>query len=86
MYYSSDKQDKPDMIGKAFKSNLKEKDTAKKIKEEKKKEGNTAKNTKPKGGKDLTDEEISLLIDMLEEKHCLWDVFDKEYTKRMSKK
>ena len=86
MYYSSDKQDKPDMIGKAFKSNLKEKDTAKKIKEEKKKEGNTAKNTKPKGGKDLTDEEISLLIDMLEEKHCLWDVFDKEYTKRTSKK
>ena len=86
MYYSSDKQDKPDMIGKAFKSNLKEKDTAKKIKEEKKKEGNTAKNTKPKGGKDLTDEEISLLIDVLEEKHCLWDVFDKEYTKRMSKK
>ena len=86
MYHSSDKQDTPDMIGKAFKSNLKEKDTAKKIKEEKKKEGNTAKNTKPKGGKDLTDEEISLLIDMLEEKHCLWDVFDKEYTKRMSKK
>ena len=86
MYYSSDKQDKPDMIGKAFKSNLKEKDTANKTKEEKKKEGNTAKNTKPKGGKDLTDEEISLLIDMLEEKHCLWDVFDKEYTKRMSKK
>ena len=86
MYYSSDKQDKPDMIGKAFKSNLKEKDTAKKTKEEKKKEGNTAKNTKPKGGKDLTDEEISLLIDMLEEKHCLWDVFDKEYTKRMLKK
>ena len=46
------------------------------------KEGNTAKKTKPKGGKDWTDEEISLLIDMLEEKLCLWDVFDQEYTKR----
>ena len=28
------------------------------------------------------DEEISLLIDMLEEKPCLWDVFDKKYMKR----
>ena len=33
--------------------------------------GNTAKKTKSKGGKDWTDEEISLLIDMLEEKPCL---------------
>ena len=41
-----------------------------------------SKKTKSKGGKDWTDEEISLLIDMLEEKPCLWDVFDKEYTKR----
>ena len=82
MYYSSDEQDTPDMTGKAFESHLKEKDTAKKAKEEKEKEGNTAKKTKSKGGKDWTDEEISLLIDMLEEKPCLWDVFDKEYTKR----
>ena len=82
MYYSSGKQDTPDMIGKAFESHLKEKDTVKKAKEEKEKEGNTAKKTKSKGGKDWTDEEISLLIDMLEEKPCLWDVFDKEYTKR----
>ena len=82
MYYSRDEQDTPDMTGKAFESHLKEKDTAKKAKEEKEKEGNTAKKTKSKGGKDWTDEEISLLIDMLEEKPCLWDVFDKEYTKR----
>ena len=82
MYYSSDEQDTPNMTGKAFESHLKEKDTAKKAKEEKEKEGNTAKKTKSKGGKDWTDEEISLLIDMLEEKPCLWDVFDKEYTKR----
>ena len=81
MYYSSDEQDTPDMTGKAFESHLKEKDTAKKAKEEKEKEGNTAKKTKSKGGKDWTDEEISLLIDMLEEKPCLWDVFDKKYTK-----
>ena len=33
MYYSSDKQDTPDMTGKAFKSHLKKKDTAKKAKE-----------------------------------------------------
>ena len=32
--------------------------------------------------KDWADEEISLLINMLEEKPCLWDVFDEEYTKR----
>ena len=82
MYYSSDEQDTPNMTGKAFESHLKEKDTAKKAKEEKEKEGNTAKKTKSKGGKDWTDEEISLLIDMLEEKLCLWEVFDQEYTKR----
>ena len=62
------------MTGKTFESNLKEKHTAKKAKEEKEKEGNTAKKTKSKGGKDWADEEISLLIDMLEEKPCLWDV------------
>ena len=70
------------MTGKAFESHLKKKHTAKKAKEEKEREGNTAKKTKSKGRKDLTDEETSLLIDMLEEKPCFWDVFDKEYTKR----
>ena len=82
MYYSSDEQDTPDMTGRAFESHLKEKDTAKKAKEEKEKEGNTAKKTKSKGGKDWTDGGISVLIDMLEEKPCLCDVFDKEYTER----
>ena len=82
MYYGRDEQDTPGMTGKAFESHLKEKDAAKKAKEEKKKEGNTAKRTKPQGGKDWTDEEISLVTDMLEEKPCLCDVFDKEYTKR----
>ena len=53
MYYSSDEQDTPNMTGKAFESHLKEKDTAKKVKEEKEKEGSTAKKTKSKGGKDL---------------------------------
>ena len=46
MYYSSDEQDTPNMTGKAFESHLKEKDTAKKAKEKKEKEGNTAKKTK----------------------------------------
>ena len=82
MYYSSDEQDTPDMTEIAFESHLKEKHAAKKVKEEMEKEGNNAKKTKSKGEKDWTDEEISLLIDMLEEKPCLWDVFDKEYTKR----
>ena len=40
------------------------------------------KKTKSKGGKDWMDEKISLLIDMVVEKSCLWDAFDKEYTKR----
>ena len=82
MYYSIGEQDAPDMTAKAFESHLKEKDTAKKAKEEKEKEENTAKNAKSKGEKDWTDEEISLLIDMVEEKPCLWDAFDKEYMKR----
>ena len=80
--YSSDEQDTPDMTGKTFENHLKQKDTAKKAKEEKEKERNTAKKTNSKEWKDWMDEEISLLIDMLEEKPCLWDVFDKQYTKR----
>ena len=82
MYYGRDKQDTPDMIGKDFESHLKEKDTAKKAKEEKEEKGNAAKKTKSKGEKDWTDEEIPLLIDVLEEKPYLWDAFDKEDTKR----
>ena len=83
MYCSSDEQDTPDMTGKAFENRLKEKDTAQKAKEEKQKEGNTAKKDQIKReGLDGTDEEISLPIDMLEEKPCLWDIFDKEYAKQ----
>ena len=41
------------MTGKAFESHLKEKNNAKKVKEEKEKEGSTAKKTKSKGGKEL---------------------------------
>ena len=58
------------------------KGTAKKAKEEKKKEGEHCKKDQIKRREGSTDEEISLLIDMLEEKPCLWDVFDKEYMKR----
>ena len=68
MYYSSDEQDTPDMTEKVFESHLKENGIVKKA--------------KSKGGKHWTDEEMSLLIDTSEEKPCLWDVFDKEYTKR----
>ena len=67
------------MTGKAFESHLEEKDTAKKAKEEKERREHCKKKTKSEGGKNWTDEEISLMIDMLEEKPCLWDVFDKWY-------
>ena len=82
MYYSSDEQNIPDMTGKAFESHMVENDTAKKAEEKKEKEENTAEKTKSKGAKDWTNKEISLLIDMLEEKPCFWNVFDKEYTKQ----
>lgn len=78
--------------GKTFQEYMKEKE---KVIEEKKdpKEGKEAssapkkKATKDdkkekKGAKDWTDDEISLLIEMLEERPCLWDVFDKQYSKR----
>ena len=35
-----------------------------------------------KGAKDWTNDKICLLIEMLEERPCLWDVFDKQYSKR----
>ena len=38
--------------------------------------------SKTKPAKDWTDEETSLLIDLLESKPCLWDIHHAEYTKR----
>ena len=35
-----------------------------------------------KSVKDLDYEEVTLFIDILEERPCLWDVFNKEYAKR----
>ena len=46
----------------------------------KKKQNATEANTKT--AKDWSDDEVSILIDMLEENACLWDVFHKEYAKR----
>ena len=51
MYYGSDEQDTPDMTGKAFENHLKEKDAAKKAKEEKKKEGTLQKRPNQKEGR-----------------------------------
>jgi len=34
---------------------------------------------KQRKGKDMDDEETDLLIDLLEQNACLWDVFSKEY-------
>ena len=38
--------------------------------------------SKAKSAKEWTDEETSQLIDLLESNPCLWDVFDKSYSKR----
>ena len=56
------------MTGKTFESYLKEKDTEKKTKEEKEKEGNTAKKIQSKERKDWMDRYIRRYI---EEKPCL---------------
>ena len=37
---------------------------------------------KAKSAKDWTDDEISLLIDLLESNPCLWDIHHKDYSKR----
>ena len=93
--YSSE-EETIDIRGKAFESHLKKKaEEEKKVTNEKNetstkgetsKKGKQAtkveKKEKAKGGKDWTEDEISLLIDMFEDKPCLWDVFDKHYTKR----
>lgn len=59
----------------------------KRKKKEKKKQNKTEveKSDAEKGKedkKDWSDESVSLLIDMLEENSCLWDVFHKDYAKR----
>ena len=58
------------------KKDSKESSVKKTNKKTKKEEG------EKKGAKDWTDDEVSILIDMLEERPCLWDCFDKEYSKR----
>ena len=40
------------------------------------------KDSNAKSAKDWTDEEVSLLIDMLEANPCLWDVYYTDYSKR----
>ena len=93
MSSSSSEEDVSTIVkGKAFLKHLKEKEIEKEkvvVIEEKKKDESSATKTKKvkekgkeKKAKDWTDEEITLLIEMLEERPCLWDVFDKEYSKR----
>ena len=43
---------------------------------------NGKKDPKGKSAKELTDDETSLLIDMLESNPCLWDIYHTDYSKR----
>lgn len=50
-----------------------------------KKEGKSSKNSKAKAAKDWTDEEITVLIEILEANPCLWNIYDPSYSKRDAK-
>ena len=79
-------------------SEYREGDTFRKLKERKdeeaeqiiqkslsKKEGKPTKSSKVKATKDWTDEEITLLIEILEANPCLWNIYDPSYSKKDAK-
>lgn len=86
---STGSKQKSPVKGRAFKKHLKNKsqDGNRNTDEEPQKEVTKAKKDKApsKGAKDWLDDEVSLLIEMLEERPCLWDVFNKDYSKRDAK-
>ena len=74
--FSSDSEDYSYQPGDTFKKQDKEKsiekaDTAEKADKEQKK---GKKDSKAKAAKEWNDDELTLLIDMLESKPCLWDI------------
>ena len=82
--FSSDSGDYSNQPGDTFKKQAKEKsiekaDTAEKADKERKK---GKKNSKVKAAKEWNDDELTLLIDMLESKPCLWDIYHPDYLKR----
>ena len=82
--FSSDSEDYSYQPGDTFKKQAKEKsiekaDTAEKADKEQKK---GKKDSKAKAAKERNDDELTLLIDMLESKPCLWDIYHPDYLKR----
>ena len=82
--FSSDSEDYSYQPGDTFKKQAKEKsiekaDTAEKADKEQKK---GKKDSKAKAAKEWNDDELTLLIDMLESKPCLWDIYHPDYLKR----
>ena len=82
--FSSDSEDYSYQPGDTFKKQTKEKsiekaDTAEKADKEQKK---GKKDSKAKAAKEWNDDELTLLIDMLESKPCLWDIYHPDYLKR----
>ena len=91
---SSSKEETSPVKGRAFKAHMKDKEKQEKAKivqemaDYKMAEGNDTtkekkdKASKGKGAKDSKEDEVSMLIDLLEEIPSLWDAFNKDYIKR----
>ena len=82
--FSSDSEDDSYQPGDTFEKQAKEKsiekaDTAEKADKEQKK---GKKDLKAKAAKEWNDDELTLLIDILESKPCLWDIYHPDYLKR----
>ena len=83
MFSDTDSDFEADLIknGDLFKkSHATKKKDDKKTQDKKAEKGK--KDSKAKSAKDCTDDEISLLIDLLESNPCLWDIHHKDYSKR----
>ena len=82
MFSDTDSDFEADLIknGDLFqKSHATKKKDDKKTQDKKAEKGK--KDSKAKSAKDCTDDEISLLIDLLESNPCLWDIHHKDYSK-----
>ena len=81
--FSSDSEDYSYQPGDTFKKQTKDKsiekaDTAEKTDKEQKK---GKKDSKAKAAKEWNDDELTLLIDMIESKPCLWNIYHPDYLK-----
>lgn len=76
---SSESEDNGMKNGDLFAKTKKQQKTEKKTNSTKKE---TKRDDKSKGAKDWTEEETTSLIELLENKACLWDIYDKDYKKR----